>query len=187
MRDCDDDILEWFGIFLIGKNRRFQLEQSSDITFYANSVKRKLIIKLSSPLASVTPCGSHVSMDNLLGIDFGFWPLKPILATGTPINNFALRKNVKKRDLKPFSGLKKYLLNQQILAKRVISTEEIRADDEAHNNIISERLLPSYFNPASNKKYDHEENKEIMTMVLSPILHPSRTMDEYPQNIDGFG
>ena len=72
MRDCDDDILEWFSIFLIGKNRRFQLEQSSDIIFYANSVKRKLIIKLSSPLASVTTCGSHVSMDNLLGIDFGF-------------------------------------------------------------------------------------------------------------------
>ena len=81
MRDCDDDISEWFSIFLIGKNRRFQLEQSSDITFYANSVKRKLIIKLSSPLASVTTCGSHASMDNLLGIDFGFWPLKPILAT----------------------------------------------------------------------------------------------------------
>ena len=43
MRDCDDDILEWFSIFLISKNRRFQLEQSSDIIFYANSVKRKLI------------------------------------------------------------------------------------------------------------------------------------------------
>ena len=67
MRDCDDDILEWFSIFLIGKNRRFQLEQSSDITFYANGVKRKLVIKLSSPMASVTTSGSHVSMDNLLG------------------------------------------------------------------------------------------------------------------------
>ena len=42
-----------------------------------------------------------------LGIDFGFWPLKPILATGTPTNNFALRMNVKKRDLEPFSNLKK--------------------------------------------------------------------------------
>ena len=29
------------------------------------------------------------------------------LATGSPINNFALRMNVKKRDLKPFSNLKK--------------------------------------------------------------------------------
>ena len=63
MRDFEDDILEWFGIFLIGKNRRFQLEQSSDITFYANSVKRKLIIKLSSPMASVTTSGSNVSTD----------------------------------------------------------------------------------------------------------------------------
>ena len=97
MRDCDNDILEWFSIFLIGNNRRFQLEQSSDITFYAKSVKRKLIIKLSSPMASVTTSGSHVSMDNLLGIDFEFWPLKLILATGPPINNFALRKNVKRR------------------------------------------------------------------------------------------
>ena len=35
------------------------------------------------------------------------WPLKPILATGTAINNFVLQKNVKKRDLKPFSNLKK--------------------------------------------------------------------------------
>ena len=72
MRDCDDDILKWFSIFLFGKNRRFLLEQSSDITFYASSVKRKLIIKLSAPMASVTTSGSHVSMDNLLGIDFGF-------------------------------------------------------------------------------------------------------------------
>ena len=107
MGDCDDDILKWFSIFLIGKSRRFLLEQSSDITFYANGIKRKLVIKLSSPLASDTTSGSHVSMDNLLDIDFGFWSLKPILTTGTPINNFALRKNVKKRDLKPFSDLKK--------------------------------------------------------------------------------
>ena len=71
MRDCDDGFDEWFSIFLIGKSRRFQLEQSSDITYYANSVKRKLIIKLSSPMASVTTSGSHVSMDNLLGIDSG--------------------------------------------------------------------------------------------------------------------
>ena len=72
MRDCDDDISEWFSIFLIGKNRRFQPLQSSDVTFYANGVKRKLVIKLSSPMAIVTTSGSHVSMDNLLGIDFGF-------------------------------------------------------------------------------------------------------------------
>ena len=81
MRDCDDYILKWFSIFLLGRNRRFQLEQSSDITFYANGVKRKLVIKLSSPMDSLTTSGSHVSMGNLLGIDFGFWPLKPILAT----------------------------------------------------------------------------------------------------------
>ena len=74
-----------------------KLEQSSDLTFYSNGVKRKVVINLSSPMASVTTSGSHVSMDNLLGIDFGFWPLKPILATGTPINNFALRMNVKKK------------------------------------------------------------------------------------------
>ena len=71
MGDCDDDILKWFSVYLIGKSRRFLLEQSSDITFYANGIKRKLVIKLSSPLASDTTSGSHVSMDNLLGIDSG--------------------------------------------------------------------------------------------------------------------
>ena len=108
MGDCDDNISKWFSIFLFGRNRRLQLEQSSDITFYSNGVKRKVVINLSSPMASVTTTGSHVSMDNLLGIDFGFWPLKPILETGTPepINDVALRKNGKKRDLKPFSHLK---------------------------------------------------------------------------------
>ena len=50
--DCDDDILKWFSVFFIGKSRRFVLEQSSDITFYANGIKRKLVIRLSSPLAS---------------------------------------------------------------------------------------------------------------------------------------
>ena len=33
MRDCDDNTLDWFSLFLICKNRRFQLEQSSNITF----------------------------------------------------------------------------------------------------------------------------------------------------------
>ena len=45
MRDCDNDILEWFSILLIGKSRRFLLQRSSDITFYANGVKRKLVVK----------------------------------------------------------------------------------------------------------------------------------------------
>ena len=48
MRDCDDDILKWFSIFLLGRNRRFQLEQSSDITFYFNGVRPS--VRLSVPL-----------------------------------------------------------------------------------------------------------------------------------------
>ena len=65
MRDCDDDILKWFSIFLIGRNRRLQLEQSSDITFFFNGVKRKLLINLFSPMASVTTSGSNTYVDDL--------------------------------------------------------------------------------------------------------------------------
>ena len=83
MRYCDNDILDWFRLFFMGKDKRFQFEQSSDITFHASSVKRKLVIKLSSPMASDVSSGSHVSMDNLLGIDFGFWLPKPVLITNT--------------------------------------------------------------------------------------------------------
>ena len=48
------------------------------------------------------------SMDNLLGISFGFWPPKPVMITNTPgpIVEVVLRTNVKKRVLKPFSELK---------------------------------------------------------------------------------
>ena len=157
MRDCDDDILEWFSIFLIGKNRIFQLEQSSDITFYANSVKRKLIIKLSSRLASVTTCGSHVSMDNLLGIDFGFWPLKPILATGTPINNFALRKNVKKRDLKPFSDLKKRQKRHRLAEYR-----------QPINEVMSQNNL-SDVDQADMLLHYSNEKKNRSTCITPPV------------------
>ena len=87
-------------------------------------------------MASVTTSGTHVSMDNLLGIDFGFWPLKPILATGTAINDFALRKTVKKRDLKPFSGLKKRQKRHSIAEYRqpineVISQNNLSDVDQA--------------------------------------------------------
>ena len=47
MRDCDDDILKWFSIFLNGRNMRLQLEQSSDITFYFNGVRPSVC--LSAP------------------------------------------------------------------------------------------------------------------------------------------
>ena len=156
MRDCDDDILEWFSIFLIGKNRRFQLEQSSDITFYANGVKRKLVIKLSSPMASVTTSGSHVSMDNLFGSDFGFWPLKPILATGTSINDFALRKNVKKRDLKPFSGLKKRQRRHRLAEYR-----------QTVNEVMSQNNL-SIVNQAELLHYS-KEKKNRSNCITPPV------------------
>ena len=154
MRDCDNDILEWFSIFLIGNNRRFQLEQSSDITFYAKSVKRKLIIKLSSPMASVTTSGSHVSMDNLLGIDFGFWPLKPILATGTPINNFALRMNVKKRDLKPFSNLKKRQKRHRLAEYR-----------QPINEVMSQNNLSDVNQADMLLHYSNEEKIEVLVFL----------------------
>ena len=157
MRDCDDDVLEWFSIFLIGKNRRFQLEQPSDMTFYANSVKRKLIIKLSPPLASVTTCGSHVSMDNLLGIDFGFWPLKPILATGTPTNNFALRMNVKKCDLKPFSHLKKRQKRHRLAEYR-----------QPINEVMSQNNL-SDVDQADMLLHYSNEKKNRSTCITPPV------------------
>lgn len=57
-------------------------------------------IELSSPMASDTSSGSHVSIDSFLGIDFGFWlPLKHIQATDTP---------VRKRDIKPSYDLKEH-------------------------------------------------------------------------------
>ena len=74
MRNCDNDILDWFRLSFMGKNRRFQFEQSSDITFHVSSVKRKLVIKLSSSMASDVSSGSHVSMTTYwaLTLDSGF-------------------------------------------------------------------------------------------------------------------
>ena len=154
MRDCDDDILKWFSIFLFGRNRRFQLEQSSDITFYANGVKRKLIIKLSAPMASDTTSGSHVSMDNLLGIDFGFWPLKPIPATGTPINTFALQKNVKKRDLKPFSNLKKRQKRHRLAEYR-----------QPINEVMSQNNLSDVDQADMLLHYSNEKKIEVLVLL----------------------
>ena len=63
-------------------------------------------IELSSPMASDTSSGSHVSIDSFLGIDFGFWlPLKHILATDTP---------VRKRDKKPSYDLKEHKKRQRL-------------------------------------------------------------------------
>ena len=154
MGDCDDDILKWFSVYLIGKSRSFLLEQSSDITFYANGIKRKLVIKLSSPLASDTTSGSHVSMDNLLGIDFGFWPLKPILTTGTPINNFALRKNVKKRDLKPFSDLKKRQKRHRLAEYR-----------QPINEVMSQNNLSDVDQADMLLHYSNEKKIEVLVLL----------------------
>ena len=154
MRDCDDDILKWFSIFLFGRNRRFQLEQSSDITFYANGDKRKLVVKLSSPMANVTTSGSHVSMAYLLGIDFGFWPLKPILATGTPINNFALRKNVKKRDLKHVSYLKKRQKRHRLAEYR-----------QPINEVMSQNNLSDVDQADMLLHYSNEKKIEVLVLL----------------------
>ena len=54
------------------------------------------MIKLSSLLVSDVTSGTHVSMDDLSSIDFGFWPPKPILAARPPdpIINVAIQKNI---------------------------------------------------------------------------------------------
>ena len=65
------------------------------------------MIKLSSLLVSDVTSGTHVSMDDLSSIDFGFWPPKPILAARPPdpIINVAIQKNIKRRVIKPFPDL----------------------------------------------------------------------------------
>ena len=138
MRYCDNDILDWFRLSFMGKNRRFQFEQSSDITFHVSSVKRKLVIKLSSSMASDVSSGSHVSMDNLLGIDFEFWPPKPVMITNTPepIVEVVLRTNEKKRALKPFSELKerqkrKRLADHRLRVNEVMSVKKSSDIDQS--------------------------------------------------------
>ena len=122
MQDDNDEILEWFHLFFLLwfhlLNRRDEVGQWSNITYHGSGIKRKLLIKLFRPLASNITGGSHVSMDNSLGIDFGFWPPNPILATRPsvtlePIDDI-LRKNVKKRSLVPFSDLKKLQKRQRL-------------------------------------------------------------------------
>lgn len=105
MGDYNDGILDWFHLSFVGKHRRFQLEQSSDVTFHVSNAERKLMTKLSSPLTGDVTSNYYIPMDNSLDNVCGFWPLKPRLITHTPepIDDAASRTNVKERALRPFS------------------------------------------------------------------------------------
>ena len=100
MRDCDQEILRWFSVFFFNSNRRDQLEITSDIVFHGHGIRRKMVIKLSSPMARDITSGSHVHMENLVGINFGFWPPKP---KDDPENT---RTILEKRAMKSVSTLK---------------------------------------------------------------------------------
>ena len=120
MFDSEDSILELFSLLLSKKNRTVHLEQSSNIVFYGKGKKRTIMIELSSSKALDVTSGSHVSMDNLIGLSYDFWPSKPTIKVAShglmssvtytpspePIDEVVAHSHVKKRTVKPFSDLK---------------------------------------------------------------------------------
>ena len=77
MFDSEDSILKWFSLFISNESRTVHHELSSNVVFYCKSKKRTIIIEMTSYEARDVTCGSDVSMDNLIGLSYDFWPSKP--------------------------------------------------------------------------------------------------------------
>ena len=97
-------------------------------------------------MASDVSSGSHVSMDNLLGIDFEFWPPKPVMITNTPepIVEVVLRTNEKKRALKPFSELKERQKRKRVADHRLRVNEVMSV--KKSSDIDQSEMLRHYSN-----------------------------------------
>ena len=152
MQGCDPEILSWFGIFFFKLNRREALENIGDIVFHGHGVRRKVIIKLSSPMARDVISGSHVHMENLVGIDFGFWPLK------SPDPKIAAT-NVKKRAMKPFSALKGRQKRHRLAAYRSPINELL----SSNNDVDQSEILLHYSNEKAKKR---NSNSPLTSMKI---------------------
>ena len=106
-------------------------------------------------------------MDNSLGIDFGFWPPNPILATRPsvtlePIDDI-LRKNVKKRSLVPFSDLKKLQKRQRLEEYRLPLNKVMSL-----NNLLD----------LNQSDILHYSNKKKQRKIISTSNMNTKTVDD---------